>query len=86
MSPSSACASAIAWCSPLGGLRDGDDEDEVEEELERRRRAVRLVRRPRAHRGVDPRTEVGPACRSKAESNMSGCEFYRVLRAGPWPV
>ena len=29
--------------------RDGDDEDEVEEQLERRRDAVRLVRVPRLH-------------------------------------
>ncbi len=34
-------------------LRDGDDEDQIEEQLERRRRAVRLVRRSRRHRDTE---------------------------------
>ena len=34
---------------PARGLGDGDDEDEIEEQLERRGRAVMLVRRPRGH-------------------------------------
>ena len=34
-------------------LRDGDDEDQVEEQLERGRRAVRLVRVPGLHPPVE---------------------------------
>ena len=40
---------------PLGRLRDGDDEDEIEEQFERRRGAMRLVRRPSAHGRVKAR-------------------------------
>ncbi|GAA3687737.1 hypothetical protein GCM10022267_88120 [Lentzea roselyniae] len=37
-----------------GGGRDGDHEDEVEQQLELARRAVRFVDRARAHPDADP--------------------------------
>jgi hypothetical protein len=37
-----------------GGGRDGDHEDEVEQQFELARRAVRLVDRARAHPDADP--------------------------------
>ena len=51
---------------PARRLGDGDNEDEVEEELERRRGAVWLVRRARPHRADHPRsgsTHVADGCR-----------------------
>ena len=46
---------------PARGLRDRDDEDEVEEELERRGGPVVLVRRARGHPAVESRARDG-AC------------------------
>ena len=43
-SPCSACACSDRVMQPARRLGDGDDEDEIEEQLERRGRAVMLVR------------------------------------------
>lgn len=42
-------------------LGDGNDEDEVEQQLERRGGAVSLVPRARDHRGVQSGTAIGGA-------------------------
>ena len=57
--------SASAWCSARAGLRDGDDEAQVEEQLERRRRAVRLVAVAAASSG---RATDADACVGRADS------------------
>ena len=66
---------------PARRLRDGDDEDEVEEQLERRRGAVWLVRRARRSSAAMSRAPEAHSRDRWLTSDISGAKFYRVLHA-----
>ena len=59
-----------------GRLSDRDDEDEVEEQLEGRRGAVRFVRRPRRHRSAKLRAVIGVRVCDRVWSRH---RFHRIV-------
>ena len=69
---------------PARRLGDGDDEDEVEEELERRRGAVCSCGDRAAIRAMSRAPGMGPASRTDSEEDMSVREILSRVPCA-WP-